>query len=140
MSYRVLDHTADLGIVVEAGSLSDLFRECLRALTDCLTNADRVAASRSWPIALQATDLPTLLVDFLEEMIFLHETEGLVFADGRLEVEQGEAGWSVRGQLVGEPYELHRHGLKTLLKAVTYHRLALDQDAEGWRAQVIFDI
>jgi SHS2 domain-containing protein len=140
MTYRIIDHTADLGIVVEADTLTELFRECLRAQTDCLTNADRVAATTSWSIRLEAAELSSLLVDFLEEMIFLYETEGLVFADSRLAVEQDETGWSVSGELVGEPYEQRRHGLKTLLKAVTYHQLALDQGVDGWRARVIFDI
>ena len=140
MTYRLLDHTADLGIEVDADTLENLFAECLRAQTDCWTRLQRVEQLETRDIDLTAPELSVLLVEFLQETIFLHETEGLVFAAGELAVVEGASGWSVRGEISGERFELARHGLKTLLKAVTYHGLEVRATVDGWQARVIFDI
>ena len=57
-----------------------------------------------------------------------------------VEVTETEEGWSLSGVVAGERFELSRHGLKTLLKAVTYHQLSVRRDRDGWVARVIFDI
>lgn len=140
MAYHLIEHTADLGIEATAGSLDELFVECLRAQTDCLTRLDRVAEKESRELILGARELPDLLLDFLSEAIYLFETEGLVLATARVNVSQAADGWSVDGVVAGEQFELARHGLKTLLKAVTYHQLSVGRGGDGWVARVIFDI
>lgn len=140
MTYRPLEHTADLGIEAEADSLEELFADCLRAETDCLTCLDRVESKEVRRLALVAPDLPQLLVDFLTEAIYLYETEGLVLAGASVRVSETEGRWSLTGTVEGETFELSRHGLKTLLKAVTYHRLLVERRGSGWLARVIFDI
>jgi len=70
----------------------------------------------------------------------LYEAEGLELASAILDVTETEDGWSLSGVVAGEPFELSHHGLKTLLKAVTYHQLSVRRDRDGWAARVIFDI
>ncbi len=140
MAYHFVEHTADLGIEATAGSLEELFAECLRAQTDCLTRLDRVGVKESREWALAAPDLPQLLVDFLSEAIYLYETEGLVLANAQVKVTEKEGGWSLSAVVEGEMFELSRHGLKTLLKAVTYHQLSVRYRGDAWVARVIFDI
>lgn len=140
MAYQPLDHTGDLGVEVTAASLAELFAESIRAQTDCLTRLERVAEKESRRVEMTAPELPDLLVDFLSEAIYLYETEGLVMARAIVEVTRGDDGWSVIGVLRGEPFELARHGLKTLLKAVTYHQLSVRQHRDVWTARIIFDI
>ena len=140
MAYRLLEHTADLGIEVSAGTLEELFIESLRAMTDCITRLDRVGVDVTRELALVAGDLEQLMVNWLTEAIYLHETEGLVLADGDVEIERSGDGWSLTGRVSGEPFDLARHGLKVLIKAVTFHQLEVQQRDEGWTARVIFDI
>jgi len=140
MAYHSLEHTADLGVEATAGSLAELFAECLRAQTDCLTRLDRVEEKETREMRLVSPDLPDLLVDFLSEAIYLYETAGLVLASADVEVTETAEGWLLSGAVAGERFELSRHGLKTLLKAVTYHQLSVRRDRNGWAARVIFDI
>lgn len=140
MAYRLLEHTADLGIEVSAGTVEELFRESLRAMTDCLTRLDRVGIDETRGVALEASGLEQLLVSWLTEAIYLHETEGLVLADGIVQIEKSNDGWSLTGSLSGEPFDLSHHGLKVLIKAVTFHQLEVQQREEGWTARIIFDI
>lgn len=140
MSYRTLEHTGDLAVEATASSLAELFGECLRALTDCLTRLDRVRHGESRELAIVAPELDQLLVDFLNEVIYRYETEGLVFSDAQLAVSEIDQGWSLSGSLGGEAFDLSRHGLKTLIKAATYHQLSVRSRPEGWIARIVFDI
>lgn len=140
MAYRLIDHTADLGIEASAACLDELFVECLRALTDCMTRLDRIATHEARTVSLQAPDLERLLVQWLSEAIYRHEAEGLVFAEASVEVGRDETGWRLTGELRGEEFDAERHGLKTLVKAVTYHQLRVRRQKRGWQARVILDL
>jgi len=140
MTYRLLEHTADLGIEASADSLDEIFAECLRALTDCLTRLDRVVSVKTRDLDLAAPDLPQLMVDFLSEAVYLHEAEGLVLADANVAVEKTPEGWSLSGVVSGETFDIERHGLKTLIKGVTYHQLSVQSHEGKWVARIIFDI
>lgn len=140
MTYRTLEHTADLAIEVTAGSLDELFAESVQALTDCMTRRERVAPDLIHEVTLEAAELDRLLVDLLNELIYLHETEALVFSQASLSIKESDSGWSLAGALAGEEFDLERHGLKTLIKAATYHRLSVQPDAAGWLARVVFDL
>lgn len=140
MAYRLLEHTADLGIEVTAETIDKLFLESLRAMTDCITRVDRVDLVESRQLALVASDLEQLLVNWLSEAIYLFDAEGLILAGGEVRVESANSVWSLSGRVQGEPFELSRHGLKVLIKAVTFHRLQVRQRDEGWTARIIFDI
>ena len=140
MAYRLIEHTADVGIEATGRTLEELFRECLGALTDCLTRRRDIEPVDCFEVELAAPDLGQLLVDFLQESIFLYETVGVVFADARVAVRQDRGAWHLTAELVGEVHDPDRHGLGTLIKAVTYHQLRVERHDDGWRARVILDI
>ena len=140
MTYRNLEHTADLAIEVIAGSLDELFGESVRALTDSMTRLEKVVPRVTHEVAMSAPELDRLLVDLLNEAVFLHETRDLVFRQASLSVSESESGWALAGTLSGEEFDLERHGLKTLIKAVTYHQLSVDQLPRGWMARIVIDL
>ncbi len=84
-------------------------------------------------VRLAADDLPGLLVAWLTELLFLHETQKLLFCKFEVHIR----GTSLRAKAWGERIDKRRHELKLALKAVTYHRLSVDV-AKGV-AEVIFD-
>ncbi len=83
-------------------------------------------------MVVQAGTRPVLFAEWLAELAFLAETEGLVperIAELALDSERLEA--TVEGRLA-EP----RH----LVKAVTYHRLEFGPNGDGWRATAVLDV
>ncbi len=140
MPYRLLDHTADLGIEISAASLEGLFSEALRALTDCITPVEGVEPRVRRPVKVQAASLDELLVEWLGEAVAWFEIEDLLFGSARLGVSEAEDVFRLNGEAAGERYDPQRHPLKVLIKAVTYHGLRVESVAEGWRAVVILDI
>jgi protein archease len=128
--HRWVEHTAELELEVVAAREEDVFVEALRALSELLGDGDAEPAQRR--VSVRASDRAALLADWLEELVFLAETEGLVplhAADVRLGPDRLEAVVHARR---GRP--------RSYVKAVTYHGLVFEPDGEGWRARVVLDV
>lgn len=135
-SFEFIDHTADAGIRVEAPTLEDLFEIAGLAFSELVTSVDSVDCKVERRFELQEDDLETLLVSWLQELLYLMDTEDLVF--GRFQVKIDDL--SLAATAWGEPFDPNIHTMKTEIKAVTYHQLQVARSEQGWRAQVIFDI
>ena len=140
MAYRFLEHTADMGVEIEANSFESLLSEGLLALTDTLTEVERVNLELEMPFELVAPSREDLLVEWLSELVYLFETKSVLLRQTDLEVEAEDGGWRLRGTVRGERYDPDRHRIKRLVKAITYHQLEVRSSTTGWSARVIFDI
>lgn len=165
MTYRFVDHTADVGAEIEAATLDALFAEAAAAFTDTLTVREGVRAVDEVRVELVADDLDELMVEWLDELNFRFETEGLLVAEAAVEIEPRAAGrasggresgwhlekpsgdkgspggWHLSAVVRGEAYEPERHPVKVLIKAVTYYRLEVrETEGGGWFARMIFDL
>jgi protein archease len=140
MVFRQLEHTADLALEVTAPTLGELFCEALRGLADCVTEVEALEPLVRRPLEAEASDRERLLVEWLGDALFLFDTERLLFCAGTAVVEETAAGWRVRGDAAGERFDPARHPFKVALKGVTYHRLRVAPQGEGWRATVVFDL
>jgi SHS2 domain-containing protein len=141
MGYRIVDHTADLGIDVRAGALDALFVESARGFVDCITEVDRILPRRRRLLRVASNGLESLLVDWLSELLFVFETSGELFSKISADVSRSGTEWEVVARAEGELFDSSRHPLKVPIKAVTYHGLEVCREGDGtWRARVIFDI
>jgi SHS2 domain-containing protein len=135
-SFEFIDHTADVGIRVEAPTLEDLFGTAGLAFTELVTSVDSLDCRVERQFKLQEDDIETLLVSWLQELLYLLDTEDLVFA--RFQVKLHDC--SLEAVAWGEVFDPNIHTMKTEIKAVTYHQLEVAKSDQGWQAQVIFDI
>jgi SHS2 domain-containing protein len=142
MSWTVLEHTADLGIVVQAASLEELFADAAAGLCDTITERSAVLLRHQQECELVSPQLDLLMVDWLDELLFLVDSRGDLVGDAAVTLEgDEEEGWRLRAVLRGEPSDAARHPQKVQVKAITYHGLEVARESNGaWRAQVIFDI
>lgn len=131
--HRWIEHTSEVELLVEAESKEAVFAEAALALGELLTDesdADNGIVRRE--LSVRARDLPALLATWLEELVFIAETEGLVPERVvEVDVDAGEA----RGMIEGR-----RSLPQTLVKAITYHRLEMRPIETGWRGRVVFDV
>ena len=137
--FAVFEHTADVGLRIEADSLEELFVEAARGLFALvLENPAAIERREELTIELEAEDRAGLFVDWLRELIFRFETEHLLVAEFAVELFDDDR--RLRAHCRGEPADWSRHLPGNELKAVTYHGLRVEQTAKGWEAEVIFDI
>jgi SHS2 domain-containing protein len=141
-TYSVFDHTADVGLEVRGASLEDLLATAARAtfdqmLEDWPAAVDCRREVRTRPPAGMEGDRSELLVDWLQELLYLFETDRLV----PLEYEFLEVGpREIKADVGFGRFEPGRHRTRLEVKAVTYHRLEVREDADGWYARFILDI
>jgi SHS2 domain-containing protein len=135
-SFEIINHTADMGIVVTSPSLEGLFEVAAMAFTDLITSAAAVGQGVERQFKLHAEEADILLVSWLQELLYLLDTEGLVF--GRFKVDLQDL--HLEAKAWGEPFDPEFHDMKMEIKAVTYHQLEVIRKDQDWQARVIFDI
>jgi SHS2 domain-containing protein len=135
--YRLLEHTADMGIEATAKTPEELFAQAAYGLLDIMAGDSRAAAREERVVELTAVDHGELLVHWLNEILYLFETHGFFPAD--FEVE--EAGTTrLRARIRGEPFDPPRHAVEREIKAVTYHQLTVQKTDGLWLARVYVDL
>ncbi len=135
--FRFINHTADIGLEVYGEGLSLLFQHAAEGLCRIITDPEKVRERESREILVRAKGLEELLVNWLNELIYLFETGGFLFR--RFEVlDLGE--YFIQALAFGERFEEGYHPILRTIKATTYHRLHVTRGKAGWEARVIFDL
>jgi SHS2 domain-containing protein len=136
--YEPLEHTAEAGVVAHGATLAEAFENAAEGMYALMLDLDGVAEREERAIELSAENSEALFIDWLLELLFLTETQGLVFRRFRIDA-QSET--SLRGRAWGEPFDAERHRSNNVaVKAVTRHLLEIAREDGGYRVQVLFDI
>jgi SHS2 domain-containing protein len=135
--FEVLDHTADIGLIIYGENLKALFENAGEAFFHLITDLRKVRRRVERRIHIGRESLDRLMVDWLSELLYLHDVENLLFKEFKVE-SVGKEG--LEAIVKGEPFREGVHVIKTGVKAVTYHRIEVRQEKGGWRAQVILDL
>jgi SHS2 domain-containing protein len=135
--FRILEHTADVGFEAFGSTREEAFVNAARALTYLIVDLEAIDPREEVSVQVQGTDPESLLVNWLSELLYLHDAEGWLFRDFEILNLQDD---SLSALACGEKFHRSRHQAKLLVKAITYHQLALERIPEGWRAQVYVDI
>lgn len=134
MRYRLLEHTADSLVEVHGKDLNERFANAAYAMFDLITDVKKVEPKGEMKIVLSAESREQLLVDFLQELLYLNDADDLVF--GKFEVKID--GLKLEALAWGEKFDEKKHEKKAVVKGVTYHKLEFD-DKKG-TVTVLFDV
>jgi len=135
--FEILDHTADIGIIVHGENLKTLYENAGEAFFHLITDLRKVKRRVERRVNIEGESLDRLMVDWLSELLYFHDVENLLFKEFKVE-SVGEDG--LKATVKGEPFQDGVHVIKTEVKAVTYHQIEVRQETGGWRAQVILDL
>ena len=86
---------------------------------------------------MDGRDAPSTMVNWLNELLYIFETRLLLLTAFDLVCADPH---QVRARVRGEEYDPSRHQIDRHIKAVTYHRLKVQESINGWVAEIIFDI
>ena len=135
--FEILDHTADIGLIIYGNDLRALFEHAGEGFFHLITDLKKVRPRIERRVELEGECLERLLVDWLGELLYLHEVDHLLFRKFSIETV-GEQG--LKAVVKGEPFQEGIHSIKTEIKAVTYHQIQIKEREGSWKAQVIFDL
>ena len=137
MAYRLLDHTADLGVEVTAADPGTLFAEAGLALFSLITTPDALEKRETRTIAATGEDFTDLLVNWLRELLHLWNGDQLLVCGLVVDRVQPTA---IRGKAAVDRFDPHRHPMENEIKAVTYHQARVETAGGKWSARFIVDI
>jgi SHS2 domain-containing protein len=132
---------ADVAFRAEEADIEQLFRTAWRATLELMLpdpSTLRPRVRRRFALANPAADL--LLFDFLGELLYYKDAEGLLLSLERLRVRGEAGGYRLEAEAAGEAADPGRHELGVDVKAVTLHRLAVERAPQGWQATVVLDV
>jgi SHS2 domain-containing protein len=135
--YEVFEHTADIGLHAYGRTLPELFINAAAGMESLMVAPAQIQSQVSREVRVEGHDLVALLVSWLNELIFLFDTDYLLLKQFELS-EFTET--SLRATVAGEPYNADRHDLSSAIKAVTWHEAEIRPIADGYQARIIFDI
>jgi len=134
-SYRELEHTGDIAIEVTAPSREALVAQALIALAQLMVEEEGIEARERRTIAVTEESDADAIREMLATALNLFLIDGFIWRTAQVTLSDR----TFTASLGGETFDRSRHHLLGEIKAVTYHRLAVDETASGWRAVVVFD-
>ena len=132
--YKILEHKADLKIRIFGKAKEEIFKNALWALADIL-KPEFLEEKSTEHLHLQSADLPSLLVDFLSEILYLTQTKRTVYSEVKFRrFTKNQIDAILFGQKV--------KSLEEEIKGVTYHDLDIHRDNKTglWQATLLFDV
>lgn len=138
--YTFLDHTADVAVELSASTLEGLYAAALQAFTDTVTDRRTVEPAEAHELEVEAAGPEELMVEWLGELVYRFDVDGLLFARADVRLEEADDGLRLAARALGESFDPDRHPLKVVIKGVTYHGLDVREEEDGWHGKVVFDI
>lgn len=135
--YESLDHTADIGLRVFTRRLDDLFQGAAMALFEHITDIEILDGTGEHAIEVTGEDRADLLVNWLREVLYLWTGKECLLASAAI---RSVSDTRLTAMVRTDPFDPDRHVIHNEIKAVTYHGVSVEKTADGWMAEVIFDV
>ncbi len=132
---------ADIAFAAWGETIEEAFRSAADATMNVMVeDLDSIAPLERRAVVTENKSLEMLLLDLLEEQIYLKDAEGLLTRTTAIDVREIATGYRLEATLAGERIDPGQHRLRVDVKAVTLHRLSFGRTARGWEASVTLDI
>ncbi len=139
--YEYLEHTADAKFVAHGKTLDELFANAAEATFGIITDVSKVKRAMRFPLEVKAKTKEACLFDFLDQLLFLLDTEGFLlsgFKDLRVTRNCDNTFWAT-GEALGDYHK--GYDVSCNVKAVTYNDMYVRiKDGGGWECQVVVDL
>lgn len=141
IDYEFLEHTADVKFLAYGKNLEEAFRNAAKATIDVMTDIKKIKPKTRKKIMIEANTKESLLYDFLEEIIYVMDTEGFLMCDAEkiiIDTKNPNYKFVLKAELVGDfakNYDVH-----TYIKAVTYNDMEIQESKNKVSVQVVHDI
>ena len=135
--FRIIEHTADVGLEATGEDLAELFRQATLALLDISGASSDDPTQETFEIDQEAQDAAALLVYWLEEVLYAQDAKDAVITSIEISAIDER---TVRGRVGLRPRTEEEAIEGTAVKAITYHGLTVEQADGRWFARVYVDI
>jgi SHS2 domain-containing protein len=138
--FQFFEVTADVGFRAYGKTLAEAFQNAALAMFEVMTDTTNIKPIIERNIRIESEDQLALLYDWLSELLFLQDSEDLVFSQFKVKiVKRSPENYLIEASAWGEEFDPHLHPCRDEVKAVTFHLMEIQRKKE-YRLQVILDI
>ena len=140
-SYKILEHTADIGIKAVGNSFPKALEKTAEGLKSIMVNMKETEASETKNIFLEADDKESLVIKWLNEILFYFDSESFVCKKAEVKaIEKCDGNYKIEGLFFGRCFDPKVDTMLVHVKAVTYHQLSVIEQNDKVIITVFFDI
>lgn len=137
--FEFFDVTADVGYRAYGKTLEEAFENAALAMFEVMTDTSKINQLIEKKVEIESEDTFALLYDWLDELIFLHDSENLIFSRFKIEItKKSQDVYLLQGSVGGEAFDSNKHESREDVKAVTYHMMDIKEE-DGFILRVILD-
>lgn len=132
--FEFLEHTADIKFQAFGKTREEVFINCALALSNVLYDR-KIREKKIYKLKAQGDDNESLLYNFLEELLFLFDTENFLLSKVKeIKIKDNR----ITAKLTGDNSE--KYEIKTYIKSPTYNDMFIKKERGWWVAQVVMDV
>lgn len=126
--FEYFDVTADIGFYAYGKNINEAFENAGLAIFNIISNTDNIGKFKSIDFEITSEDEVSLLYDYLEELLFYHEIEFMLFSDFNVNIEKTDKQYFLKAKITGEEINWDKHERNCEIKAITFHKMAVCQN------------
>jgi SHS2 domain-containing protein len=139
MKYEYIKHTADLKVRAYGKTIEEAFANVAIGGFDFLTDTSKIKKKAEKNISITSKRLESLLYDFIEELLFLLDTDSFIINSFKdMKIRQDKESCSLECIAVGDDYK--SYSVKGDIKAITYSEMNIRKEKNGFVINVVLDI
>jgi len=134
--FEFLEHTADIKFRAFGKTLEEVFENSALAMLNIIYKG-KVKEEKKLKIKANGKDIESLLYNFLEEFLFLFDSENFLLSDVK-NIKINEKNFTAEAEVVGD--DVINYKTSVHVKAITYNEMYIKKTKKGWEAQVVVDV
>jgi len=119
-NFEYFDVTADIGFISYGKDMNEAFENAGLAIFNIISDTSDISHEKEITFEVDSEDEVSLLYDYLEELLFYHEIEFMLFSEFHVEIDEK---LHLKATIKGEEINWDKHERKTEIKAITYHQM-----------------
>jgi SHS2 domain-containing protein len=135
--FELLEHTSDIGVLARGATRQEALVATSQGLVSILVDPAPFRPLEERHFKAPGSDEAAQIVNWLNEILFFFDTDGLVFVDFQIDSWTAK---EITGVARGERFDIDRHEFRTGVKAATYHQFESHPIPDGWEIQVFVDV
>jgi SHS2 domain-containing protein len=138
--FEWVEHPSDVGFRAYGRDLPEAFENAALALFEVMVDTSEVGPREEVKVELEAEDEEALLYDWLDRLIYLHDSKDMVMSKFMVTISRIKGGFKLNAQAWGERFDPKKHPERTAVKAMTYHMMEIKHEKNRCSVQAVVDI
>lgn len=137
--FEYFEVTADIGFKAYGNTLNEAFENAGLAIFNIISDTDNISPNIDKSFQITSEDEVSLLYDYLEELLFYHEIDFMLFSEFDVDIKKANGEYNLMATIKGEPIDWNKHERKTEIKAITFHMMDVKK-TQCFELQAIVDL